>query len=553
MDKLKVGLVVDSGLQSQQTSELVKLAFGSENYEFSLIYQHFDQNEVAFSLVNKVMRKIRRKGLKSFLRSITFKGVLFFERITIAKLLGFMGFFKRVSLNDFGLKEIHVYPEVSKSGLLFKYSDLDIEKIKNEGLDLLIRGGSGILQGKILTVCDFGVFSFHHGDNNINRGGPPGFWEVYFKQDRTGFVIQKLSDELDGGEIIYRGWIVTSPYYSENLMRIKSRSNLFMHKAIEKLALERSVTPVTPKIPYSGPLYKVPNVGQQIRYVFQIAIYVISRLVRKILRKRYEWFVGYQFVSDWNDVSLRKFQIIKNPKDRFLADPFVIKHEDSHYLFVEDFDYKRGRGRISVLEVRHDSHSFLGVALEENFHLSYPFVFEHDNEFYMCPETHETKDIRLYKCVEFPLKWELKTILMTEICAADTSIFKMGSYWWLLTNSDASGLSDHSSELNIYYSEDLFSSSWTPHPKNPVIFDSSRARNGGLIKFKGDIFRVFQRQGWDCYGQKFGVAKITLLNQISYEEIELWDVTPQFLNGILGAHTFNFDGGLAVTDFLKIS
>ena len=35
-------------------------------------------------------------------------------------------------------------------------------------LDILIRGGNGILRGDILTVCQNGIISFHHANNEIN-------------------------------------------------------------------------------------------------------------------------------------------------------------------------------------------------------------------------------------------------------------------------------------------------------------------------------------------------------------------------------------------------
>ena len=85
-----------------------------------------------------------------------------------------------------------VYPNISKSGFIYKYSKNDLEKIQDENLDVLVRGGSGILRGDILTLCKYGIISFHHGNNDINRGGPPGFWEVYNKEPSTGFIIQNL-------------------------------------------------------------------------------------------------------------------------------------------------------------------------------------------------------------------------------------------------------------------------------------------------------------------------------------------------------------------------
>jgi len=34
----------------------------------------------------------------------------------------------------------------------------------------------------LLNASKYGVWSFHHADNSINRGGPAGFWEIIYKQ-----------------------------------------------------------------------------------------------------------------------------------------------------------------------------------------------------------------------------------------------------------------------------------------------------------------------------------------------------------------------------------
>ena len=134
-----------------------------------------------------------------------------------------------------------------------------------------------------------------------------------------------------------------------------------------------------------------------------------------------------------------------------------------------------------MLELSPNGEEYLGIALEDDFHLSYPFVFECDGDLFMCPETHARKDIRLYRCREFPLKWELEIILMNNVDAADTSIFKKDGKWWMFTNLCSARIGDHNSELHIFSSTDLLKGHWTPHSMNPVIFDAERGRNGGLI------------------------------------------------------------------------
>ena len=70
---------------------------------------------------------------------------------------------------------------------------------------MIIRGGKGILTGKILNLCRLGILSIHHGNNEINRGGPPGFWEVFNKEPSSGFIVQRLTEELDGGDVYVKG------------------------------------------------------------------------------------------------------------------------------------------------------------------------------------------------------------------------------------------------------------------------------------------------------------------------------------------------------------
>ena len=169
----------------------------------------------------------------------------------------------------------------------------------------------------------------------------------------------------------------------------------------------------------------------------------------------------------------------------------------------------------------------------------------------MCPETHQSRDIRIYKCVEFPLRWELHKVLMNDIAAVDTSIFEHDGKFWMLTNIDSSPWGDYSSELHIFHSDTFDSSNWIAHPGNPVVFDSQKARNGGLILDNGDIYRVFQIQGFDTYGAAMGVAKITQLNCDGYQEEVVCEILPNFFPHIRGTHTLSYDDGTMVIDFVK--
>ena len=147
----------------------------------------------------------------------------------------------------------------------------------------------------------------------------------------------------------------------------------------------------------------------------------------------------------------------------------------------------------------------------------------------MVPETHQKKEIRLYKCDEFPMKWNLHKVLMKNVNAADTLIIRKDNIWFMLTNICSAGYGDHQSELHIYYSKDLFSNNWSPIKSgNPVIFDSMRARNGGFFLNQNNLYRVNQIHDKNHYGKSFGINKIECLNENEYVESRISNVDPFF-------------------------
>ena len=417
----------------------------------------------------------------------------------------------------------------------------------------MIRAGGGILKGEILNVCPNGIISFHHGDNAVNRGGPPGFWEVYEKNPRTGFIIQRLKEELDGGDVLYKGFVATSWIYSLNLAKLYEVANPFFHYVIEDITSKNPKLCLENKTPYSFPLYTIPNILQSATYLIKTSFILIKRVSRKLRGKSYRWGIAYQFVDNWRDVTLWRSKKIPNPKNRFLADPFVIHRNGDHYCFVEDYDYKTRKGSISAYKITTDGYEDLGIVLEEDFHLSYPFIFEYDNQLLMCPETKEKKEIRIYKCVEFPNRWVFHKTIMRDISAVDTNIFEYDGKWWLFTNLDTSIACDINCQLHIFYSTNPLMEDWTAHESNPVFFDPLIARNGGMISEGNEIYRVFQRHGFDMYGEGLGIAKINSLSPSEYNEEILSEVKARFFNNILGTHTYNYCDGLLVMDYVEIT
>ena len=115
---------------------------------------------------------------------------------------------------------------------------------------------------------------------------------------------------------------------------------------------------------------------------------------------------------------------------------------------------------------------------------------------------------------------------------------------------DSSNLGDYCSELHIFYADDIDSTTWKPHSLNPVIFDSKKARNGGMIySEENQAYRVFQRQGFDTYGESIGISKIKTLTENEYVEEDCLNFLPNFFKNISGIHSFSYNSGVLVNDF----
>jgi len=99
-------------------------------------------------------------------------------------------------------------PVVPVTPIQKRYSDWFPEETRDQirgfDLDVALCFGFRILKGEALKIARHGVWSFHHGDNLVNRGGPAGFWEVMDGSPVTGSVLQVLTEDLDNGRVIYR-------------------------------------------------------------------------------------------------------------------------------------------------------------------------------------------------------------------------------------------------------------------------------------------------------------------------------------------------------------
>jgi len=230
------------------------------------------------------MQLARSQGAYTAISRAVFAAMVKVERILFLR-GAYAASLRQVDIREFARQVIVMPPQVSKSGFVYRFSEADLETIRSLQLSVLVRCGNGILKGGVLSAARHGVLSMHHADNRVNRGGPAGFWEVLRREPQTGFVIQRLTEELDGGEILGRGSVSTGPFYSINQAVLHDRSTPYLRQAIRRV-LDGTSVPEPPHI-YCGPLYRTPQLHSILLYAFQSAMFIVWKIWRRLIGRKF--------------------------------------------------------------------------------------------------------------------------------------------------------------------------------------------------------------------------------------------------------------------------
>jgi len=554
---LRVGLLVDSLMVSQYVYDFAQWAQSRHNIILTHVILHATPETSSGPRLARFLRNLIHtpsgKGLYLRPSKLALRIVDSFERAIIKRNKRHFCHLHKIDISSLIQNIVTIKPIASDFGSVYRFDPADIQTVKQLNLDLLLECGCSTLRGEILSASRLGIISIRQGNNQTNRGGPAGFWEVYLRQDTTEFTIQRLTENQNpAADVLMRGHVATRHYYMLNQAFVFRKSHGDLRLIIDKIASTGKLPDSAPTFLYSHKPFRGLRAYELSIYFARLCFTLLIKRLRRLLGIHYRFSVAY-VPQDWSNAKLSKSIALKNRPFHYLADPFVIFRNEKHYCFVEDYDYLEQRGVIAVYELTDVGGIPLGIALKEDFHLSFPYLFEYLGDLYMCPESSKNNDIRIYKCIDFPLRWKLEKIAMDKISAADTMIFQKKGKWWIFTNIDPARTGDRCSELFIYSANSPLDTTWKPHPLNPVIVDASRARNAGLVVDGDNYFRCSQGQGFDFYGKRVLINEIRELTDTSYVESCLSVVAPSLGAGVVGTHHFHSNGKMTVFDFVTSS
>lgn len=227
------------------------------------------------------------------------------------------------------------------------------------------------------------------------------------------------------------------------------------------------------------------------------------------------------------------------PPGYFFADPFPFEREGQEHLFFETYDYATRRGRIDWAMVQPDgSLGPIEPVLVCDYHLSYPFVFAHEGEIYMIPETAQANRIELWRADQFPHRWSLVGPLIEDINAVDATLLQRDGRYWLLATLGQNGASTWD-ELHGFHARSPLGP-WTPHARSPLKMDGRSARPAGRF-IQGDDGRLL-RPAQDCslgYGKALVLNELEVLDETRFQERTVRRFSPDWMPGNTVFHTLN--------------
>lgn len=436
---------------------------------------------------------------------------------------------------------------VFTKGVSAYFDAKDVASIQTFELDFLLRFGFNIIRGEILNAARYGIWSFHHDDEEVIRGGPPGFWEVYKNMHTNAVMLQQLNNTLDKGIV---------------LKKVRYRTIRHSYKAhLDQLYFESTQLPAQlcreiihkPAFPgkesdSQAPIYHPPKntvmLAFWLKMIWRRIQFHLNDLFRQedwniaLIESPIESFVQYPASEN------RKIKWFRKPSSSsYSADPFLATVNGEQFIFFEQFDYKKGKAVLLFAREKENFETHHPL-LTEDFHLSFPFVFNHENDCYVIPECFEAEKINVYRFDPLRERLVFHQTILDGIDALDPVLHEHDHRWYLFfTRKNMPSV-----HLYVYWADNAFGP-YFPHSNNPVKTDVCNARMAGSIfLLDGKLIRPAQDNGAH-YGTAVILNEIITLTPDIFEEKMIQRLeamkTSEFNQGL---HTLNGNMRFTVID-----
>ena len=531
-EKLRVGIICDGLVFQRWQAECVRQVLAVDGVEPVVLVLHEKPVGTARSFVQRVLHHPWRIALFLWWRKNRFKPAAF----------------SKVDLRDRLAQVPRIVCKADKEGTSQLFEPDDLKAIAQYRPDVLLHFGFNTLKGEILTLPRYGVWGYHHGDEEKYRGQPPGFWEIMDGEPVTAAVLKRLTEGSDGGLILEKGWFGTINYsLSASMDAVLMGSAGWAAQVCRTLIAGKvdaangrpSTTNATCK-EYPG---NIDFIGFLITLGSNKRRHSQSRSTQRLERN-----IGvlYQPISTLLDArpNLNVRWLPAPGEGQSRIDPFGYTVDGQLNVLYEKFDHITGKGEISRLRPKRDNilkRSRTMLTNAEQY--GHPFVLQKEDTVYVVPECVANDRVDLYRVNAANDSLELQRTLLNERLSAPT-LFEHSGLWWIM--GTRSPLADVA--LYAYYASSI-EGPYTPHAMAPLKMDIRSARPAGTpFTHEGVLYRP-ATDASHLDGRRVALMRVIELTPTTFREEWVKNIGP--LKGSVwnaGLHSISAVGEQTLVD-----
>jgi len=237
-----------------------------------------------------------------------------------------------------------------------------------------------------------------------------------------------------------------------------------------------------------------------------------------------------------------KAQLLRK-KYTFQADPFIIEKEDKLYVFYEAFSFLNSKGILKCRVLNSNLDEIEDIKLigfdDLKCHLSFPFLFYHEGELFMIPESAERKEVVLFRSIEFPACWEKVKVLISDAEFTDNIYFRSEDKSYLISTT-------MKNEMVIHSANTLFDD-WNKISPSLKLSNYHHRGAGKPYFANNKNYILTQECGPGCYGKSVYIKELVNITPLNFEEKLIANISP-LINQSAGIHTLNFTDSYIVYD-----
>ena len=410
------------------------------------------------------------------------------------------------------------------------------QHLSDKKIDVVIKFGMSLLKIDE-NLESIPILSFHHGDPSKFRGRPAGFYELLYDQDKSGVIVQELTNKLDAGRVLaFAESKLAHHSYKKTAENFYSQSQYLLNKAVINLQNNVSLPIAT-----DGKNYRLPS---NITVIYFFTVLLKRKVKRSLYGAFYEkkWKVGtVNLQPNLKSTNHIDSELIKEisiePKYSFYADPFFSL--DGAKIRLEALYKKTGLGDIIEIDLENQKNS---KVLLSGKHYSYPFSFLLDEDEQLLPEVASHSPQYFFSLSKKQVQpFILKGLENKRL--VDATLYLHNDTWYLFYGESSSA----HSVLNLWTSDSM-KTNFKRHPSSPICISPSSARMAGRILLTDNGLFRFGQNNNRAYGSAITISEITDLSLNRYEEKICGSIR---INNYLGPHSIDFhiDKGIALIDY----